>query len=241
MRETWLERYGEAAELFGSFLDARDMEAIVMARFPAGTPLMEEDSYDDSALYYILEGVAEGRSSTLSDVEEGLYYVPIKVGRGGFTGFFEAAQEKPTRRKIGIYAKTDVVALKISQGLLYRWARFKPELLLRIFSGILTGSWKQRDVVSNVSSFHSGIKLAVHLRYLYNIYLRSCYPPGYTGGVRIVDTHRELGYATGCSIRTIDRCITRLEEAECLTLRRGKIYIDAPHYEALLRFIEQHS
>lgn len=241
MNNNWLDQYPEAAAFFGPFLDHQDLEDILVSRFPAGSPIMEESSYDDSALYYILEGVAEGMTSSLADIENGLYYVPSKVGQGSFTGFFEATQGKPTKRRLSIYAKTDVTALKISQSLVYRWAHFKPDLLLNIFSRILVGSWKQREVVSNVNSFNSNIKLAVHLCYLYDMYLHSCYPPEYSGSVRIMDTHRELGYAVGCSIRTVDRCIARFCEEGSLSLRRGKIHMNQSQYELLLHYAETHS
>lgn len=238
MKQQDLLQYPEAYAFFSPHLSAEDYREMRIRRFPAGSALMEESCFDDNAVYYMLEGVGEGSCSILKDLENGLYYVPIKLEKNSFVGISEALEPTPVKRLISIFAKSDVVALKIPKAQLHRWAREKPEFLMIVFSKVLALSWKQRAVVSSCNSHGTDVKLAAHLQYLYTIYASSCYPPGYEGEVRLLDTHQEIAHAVGCSGRTVDRAINSLSKSGRITIRRGKIHIDKAQYEALLRYVE---
>ena len=241
MQKQDLAAYPEAYSFFSPHLDREDYREMSILRFRAGSALMEESCCDDNAAYYLLDGVGEGSCSILKDLENGLYYVPIKLEKDSFVGVSETLEATPAKRAISIFAKSDVVALRIPKALFHRWAREKPDFLMIVFKKVLSLSWKQRAVVSSCNSHSTDVKLAAYLQYLYQIYSASCCPPGYTGPVRLLDTHQEIAHAVGCSGRTVDRAINSLNKSGRITIRRGKIHIDKAQYEALLRYVEGHA
>ncbi len=242
MRRQELLAYKTAYDFFSPHLSDKDFEQLSICRFPAGKLLMKEANCDDNAAYYLLEGVGEGVCSTVQDQEnDGLYYVPTKLEKDSFVGFSEAIEKTLMERTISIRAKSDVTALKIPKKVIHRWGREKTEFLMVIFKKILSHSWRQRAVVSSSNSHSTDIRLALHLQYLYQIYANSCYPPGYAGSVRLLDTHQEIACAIGCSGRTVDRAITSFSKQGRITVKRGKIHLDRAQYQALWEYIEKNA
>ncbi len=226
----------EIEAIFGT-LTEEDRETLSVIHYAAGDPLMEENTFDDSAFFYILRGVAEGKRIFTDDTNDSMCYVPIKIKKGDFVGVFEALQNGPKRREIGVFAKSDVTALKVTQAQLYRWINRDSEVLNRIVQKLLAIAWRQRDVISCTNTNSTQIRFAYQLRYLYGLYLHSCYDEGYTGSVRILDTRQDMSIATGCSVRTIDRIVSQFKTKGLISIRRGKIYINDSQQHTLTEYI----
>lgn len=224
---------GEIEAIFGHLTEDNRKEFSIV-NYAAGTALMEENALDDLSFFYILSGVAEGKK-VLAD--ESTCNVPIKIEKGDFVGLYEALHGGPKRRTLGIYAKSDVKALKITQAQLHHWIQKDPAVMTNIVIRVLSMSWKQRESLlsANIHSLH--IRLAYLLRNLYHIYLRSCYEEGYTGGVRILDTRQELSAGIGCSVRTVDRIVSGYKDKGLISIRRGKIYINHAQSVAISNYI----
>lgn len=223
--------------IFGhlSYEEEKEMSVVT---YSAGETILTENAVDDASFFYILQGVAEGRKTSVENISRGTYYVPTKLEKGDFVGLFEALQSEPRRRNLGIYAKSDVVALKISQYQLFRWIDGNPTVIKNVFSAILSLSWRQRETITSIHIHSTHVRTAYHLRMLHAVYLRSCYEENYTGSLRILDTRQELSTAVGCSVRTIDRVVSDFREMGMIDIRKGKIYIDFAQADRLQKYIE---
>lgn len=200
--------------------------------------LMTQNAMDDGAFYLILSGVCESEILPSTPMNTGVYYLPMKLEKGSFVGLREALQSQSVQRLAQISAKTDVVALKFPRSILLDLAEVCPQTLLDIWAETLASSWLRR----NITSTHRGISpeatLASHLLQLYQIYSGSCYKDGHDAWVKIMDTREELSLLSNCSVRTINRAISRLKEEGYLSIRGGKIYMCASQYQAMNAFVE---
>lgn len=232
--------YRNIKKIFGTLPDD-EIENLCIVHYAAGEPLMEENAIDDASFYYLLEGVAEGRRIMPIRSTASAYHIPVKIEKGDFVGLYEALQNEPKRRRMGIYAKSNVTALKITRNQFYRWVQRDPTIFNNLVSQILLLSWHQQDLINGTNGYGTHIRLAFHLRNLYSLYRSSCYDEEYTGPVRILDTRQEMSVAIGSSVRTVYRIIDEFKSLDFISILRGKIYINEEQIERLSDYIAVNS
>ena len=112
------------------------------------------------------------------------------------------------KRQAAITAKTPVTLLSIDGREFLRWQTARPKLYNTIICQIIQKHYMNRDMLTHFSSSASDAAGAQYLSYLYKIYKKACHDPGYTGPVRIWETHQEIGTAIVKNVRSVDRMIS---------------------------------
>ena len=156
--------------------------------------------------------------------------------RGDFVGLRELLYNPPLPRSFSVRCKTAVEVVELPRSEMDNMVSNHPQLPFTIMRSELANLFKASAVLANCTSRKTNLALAYYLGYLYDVY-STLQPASYTGAVRIIDTHKELCSTLGCSKRTVDRYIAEFAENGMVSLKRGKIHIDAEQREKLNSYI----
>lgn len=219
-------------------LPLSEQEQIFARSYPAGTFLIQEFQVTEQMLFLLLSGVCV--ADKLSPWEEN-YFSTYRVLPGEFIGLYEIISPKPIKRSISIRAKTPVAALCINGSQLLRWQIQYPTLYNWIITEVLASRYKKHIFLTNTIRLNTAVGGAYYLQKLYMEYRDACYPPGFSGLVKIWDTHEEIGNALACDVRSVDRLVREFLRLGLIECEKKKIYIDARQNELLLEYIKSHS
>ena len=226
-----LQRFAHAREVFGELTEA-ELSKFTYRKLRAGDYLIREGEQAATAFYFILSGICVGEAKIAGCADA----IPAQYVRGDFVGLRELLYNPPLPRSFSIRCKTSVEVIELHRSEMDNLVRNHPHMPFTIMRGELTNLFKARDVLANCTSRKTNFAVAYYLGHLYDIY-STLQPAGYTGAVRIIDTHKELCSTLGCSKRTVDRYIAEFAENGMVTLKRGKIHIDAAQRERIAAYI----
>lgn len=229
-----LSLYPEIVELFRGFT-AEELGRMSLVELVPGSILITENTFGDSSLFLILNGVCIGEKLNHKDDN---FFAAYKVQRHEFIGLQELISPVPVKREITIRAKTAVTALKINASDFTSWQFCHPTIYNTIIYRVLTLQFQIRDLLINCVLKDSFVAGVYYLCYLYRVYLRSCYPDGYMGAVKLWDTRQEISLSLARDVRSVERVISSLRASDYLSTCKGKIHIDSKQYSRLLNLLE---
>lgn len=226
-----LQRFPHAREVFGE-LSETELSLFAHRTLRAGEYLTKRDEDNQGKFFYVLSGVLVGEDQKgLTD--GGL---PVQFVRGDFIGFSEQLYTPALPSTFSTRCKTSVQVLEIAREQMDMLVRVHPRLPFGIFRSVLNKAQNARSVLAKCTSSKTNIAVAYYLAHLYDTYL-TLQSEGFSGPIRIIDTHKELCGTLGCSKRTVDRYIAEFAESGMIMLKRGKIHIDAEQRKKLQSYI----
>ena len=226
-----LQRFVHAREVFGELTEA-ELSKFTYRKLRAGDYLIREGEQAATAFYFILSGICLGEIKIAGSSE----VLPAQFVRGDFVGLRELLYTPSLPRSFNIRCKTSAEVIELPRSEMDALVSNHPQLPFTIVRSALANLFKASEVLANCTSRKTNFAVAYYLGHLYDVYC-TLQPVGYAGSVRIIDTHKELCSTLGCSKRTVDRYIAEFAENGMVTLKRGKIHIDAAQRKALADYI----
>ena len=202
------------------------LQQLAERRIRKGTAMIVAGQRDEN-LYILLDGVAD----ISREFSNGLRMTYYKVTAGDVVGLYELLGPSITRTAT-VLAHTDLVALTVPRSTVLEWYHSIPELVMAITGRVLGRLFEANSLLAECSSYNLLRSTVTYLLHVYSLY-RCQYGPSYDGPVRIAESRQEMADFLGADVRSINRSVERLKNAQLITIQRGKIHIDAKQQQLL--------
>ena len=206
------------------------IHSLVLRQFEAGDLIVRKDDFFRN-IYIILDGVC----NVISQLDNGAEVITLKLTPGYLIGVSESVLAV-SRNIASVKACTALIVVELPDRTFQEWLTAYPSFMRFVLQNLVSRLHYTADFAANCRTSASRVNLAKYLMERYNLELVSL-PDGYSGSVRINETHEMMADFLGVGTRTVDRQILALKSDGFISISRGKISISPSQYQLLVQFV----
>ena len=211
-----------------------DLDEIKVKHLKPGEYLLKKNQVD-SSLYIIIEGLCD----VIRTLDTGVDLCNYKLSSLDLVGLYGLLLPKtPEIRQAAVIAKTNVTVVCIPKIIVIHYLSADPTFTLNVSQRIIRRLKETMDLTFNCSTHSLKLNVVTYLIHAYSTFLK-VYPEGYAYYVKINEKRETISHFIGVEIRSINRTLKVLKEAQLITINNGKIHIDRTQYNELITLREQ--